>query len=273
MNLVHIVDNLNDKQYIYSNGLDISLEEAAKSLVEELKNTNWSLLQNVEYNILDNTCEIFVNEQIIERGWVWNSKNTTRKLLYKLSYIPLFFVEQKPKQIEQSTQTDQTVLKQTCVQTSVQTSVQASVQTTDVTSSTSKLYKENSDINFGNFCDFDDYKIDLSLDNFKNTFTGYSNNPFDPLNNNPIGNSSRNYNPFVSNPFQQQQSQTNIWSAPEHKYAIQYTAPLDVEHDIGTVSYSEKYVNPYAYPNNDLNIEIKRRLALPKFGLRSFKQD
>ena len=66
MNLIHIVDNLNDEEYIYSNGLTISLEQAAISLVYKLKDTKWSLLQNVEYNICEDKCEIFINEQIVK---------------------------------------------------------------------------------------------------------------------------------------------------------------------------------------------------------------
>ena len=48
------------------------------------------------------------------------------------------------------------------------------------------------------------------------------------------------------------------------KYAINYTVPLD---DTLLMEDPEKRII------SDLNIEIKRRLALPNFGLRRFKQD
>jgi len=263
MNLIHIVDNLNDEEYIYSNGLTISLEQAAISLVYKLKDTKWSLLQNVEYNICEDKCEIFINEQIIERGWVWNSKNMTKKILYKLSYISLFSVEEKPKQIEQSVQTEEIVdnyidytncdnyIDYTNCDNYVDYSADYSdyINYTDyvdytnyedvVRQQTENLYIKNTNVdiyNYGGFFNVGDYKIDLGL--------GYSNNPFDPVNN--------------------LSSKTNIWSDPNHKYAINYTVPLD---DTLLMEDPEKRII------SDLNIEIKRRLALPNFGLRRFKQD
>ena len=242
MNLIHIVDNLNDKEYIYSNGLTISLEQAAISLVYKLKDTKWSLLQNVEYNICEDKCEIFINEQIIERGWVWNSKNMTKKILYKLSYISLFSVEEKPKQIEQSVQTEEIVDNYVDYSADYSDYVDYIDYTNYedvVRQQTENLYikNTNADIyNDGGFFNVGDYKIDLGL--------GYSNNPFDPVNN--------------------LSSKTNIWSDPNHKYAINYTVPLD---DTLLMEDPEQRII------SDLNIEIKRRLALPNFGLRRFKQD
>ena len=242
MNLIHIVDNLNDKEYIYSNGLTISLEQAAISLVYKLKDTKWSLLQNVEYNICEDKCEIFINEQIIERGWVWNSKNMTKKILYKLSYISLFSVEEKPKQIEQSVQTEEIVDNYVDYSADYSDYVDYIDYTNYedvVRQQTENLYikNTNADIyNDGGFFNVGDYKIDLGL--------GYSNNPFDPVNNLSL--------------------KTNIWSDPNHKYAINYTVPLD---DTLLMEDPEQRII------SDLNIEIKRRLALPNFGLRRFKQD
>lgn len=222
MNLIHIVDKLNDKEYIYSNGLEISLQQAANSLVNKLTDEKWS---TAEYNIHEDKCEIFINEQVIERGWVWNSKNTTKKILYKLSYIPIFNIEQKPKQIEQSVQTDE-------------------IKSNDKCTPATKLYNQNTDINFDNFFEFGDYKIDLGL--------GYANNTFDPV----------KFNPFAQ--------KTNIWSTPSNKYAIDYTVPLDCKVLPRKNSLDGNVNNPFIY---DLNVEIKKKLTLPNFGLRRFKQE
>ena len=237
MNLIHIVDKLNDKEYIYSNGLEISLQQAANSLVDKLTDAKWS---TAEYNIHEDKCEIFINEQVIERGWVWNSKNTTKKILYKLSYIPIFNIEQKPKQIEQSVQTDE-------------------IKTNDKCTPATKLYNQNTDINFDNFFEVGDlyqsgasdrqgdYKIDLGL--------GYANNTFDPV----------KFNPFAQ--------KKNIWSTPSNKYAIDYTVPLDCKVPLILPSKNSldcNVNNPFIY---DLNVEIKKKLTLPNFGLRRFKQE
>lgn len=225
MNLIHIVDKLNDKEYIYSNGLEISLQQAANSLVNKLTDAKWS---TAEYNIHEDKCEIFINEQVIERGWVWNSKNTTKKILYKLSYIPIFNIEQKPKQIEQSVQTDE-------------------IKSNDKCTPATKLYNKNTDINFDNFFEVGDYKIDLGL--------GYANNTFDPV----------KFNPFAQ--------KKNIWSTPSNKYAIDYTVPLDCKVPLILPSKNSldcNVNNPFIY---DLNVEIKKKLTLPNFGLRRFKQE
>lgn len=232
MNLIHIVDKLNDKEYIYSNGLEISLQQAANSLVNKLTDT----YSTVEYNICEDKCEIFINEQVIERGWVWNSKNTTKKILYKLSYISVFNVEQKPKQKEQSVQTEENII----------------MQTNDKCRPVKKLYNQNIDINFDNFFEVDDldYQIDFGL--------GYANNTFDPV----------KFNPFAQ--------KTNIWSAPCNKYAIDYTLQMvnnPSDESLSKISLDGKVNNPFIYPNNDLNAEIKKKLTLPNFGLRHFKQE
>jgi hypothetical protein len=254
MNLIRIVDNLNDEEYIYSDEIDISLETAALSLVDKLKH---KVLTNVEYNICENKCEIFVNEDIVERGWVWNSKNKTRKILYKLSYIPVFSVREKPETINKSVQTEGLVKK-----------------SRDFRQQTEELYikNNNTDIyNVDNFFNPDDYKIDVGM--------GYSNNPFDPvyynsgtytenvyynqgtLPSNNIKGTLPSSNPYLS-----------IWSDPNHKYAINYTAPQQ-DYIQESYDYDVSITNPFMYPNNDLNTEIKNRLALPNFGLRHFKQD
>jgi hypothetical protein len=252
MNLIHIVDKLNDKEYIYSNGLEISLQQAANSLVNKLTDIGDSI---VEYNIHEDKCEIFINEQVIERGWVWNSKNTTKKILYKLSYISVFNVEQKPKQNEQSVQTEENII----------------MKTNDKCTSTKKLYNQNIDINFDNFFEAGDLDCQINFG------LGYANNTFDPV----------KFNPFAQ--------KTNIWSAPSNKYAIDYTlqmanphltdgepicssrsvrkGTLPLDESLSTMSLDSKVNNPFSYPDNDLNVEIKKKLTLPNFGLRHFKQE
>lgn len=243
-NLIHIIDNVKNDQYIYSNCLNVELQDAANNLIADLKK---NMGDNIEYEIEfnNNECEIFTKEQVIQNGWIWNSKNTNKLVLYKLSRISVFKVKEKPVKCNQETQTQQTSVKDTFIQTNEK--------------ATSKLYSNrNMDVELGDFFDskdykfkdynFKDYKLDIDFGN------GYSKNPFDPMNTNPIFHS----NPFVSNPFDEVKTTTllkNIWSVPEN----------DIINVIG-----EKAVNPFANPTNDLNVEIKRRLALPNFGLRKF---
>lgn len=239
-NLIHIIDNVKNDQYIYSNCLNIELQDATDNLIANLKN---KMGDSTEYEVefRNNECEIFIKEQVIQNGWIWNSKNINKLVLYKLSYIPVF---NQPTKFDQTTQTDQTTVRDTR-DIFIQTNEKA----------ISKLYSNTreDDVELDDFFDFKDYKFkDYKLDlDFGN---GYSKNPFDPINTNPIFYS----NPFVSNPFEESKTAAllkNIWSVPEN----------NIINVIG-----EQNTNPFANPKNELNVEIKRRLALPNFGLRKF---
>lgn len=238
-NLIHIIDNVKNDQYIYSNCLNIELQDAAKNLIADLKNKKGDSIE-YEVEFSNNECEIFIKEQVIQNGWIWNSKNINKLVLYKLSCIKVQQINQ-PDKFDQTTQTEQTSVKDTFIQTNEK--------------AISKLYSNtrDKDIELSDFFDFkdykfQDYKLDLDLGN------GYSKNPFDPINTNPIFYN----NPFVSNPFEESKTAAllkNIWSVPEN----------NIINVIG-----EKNANPFANPKNELNVEIKRRLALPNFGLRKF---
>ena len=84
------------------------------------------------------------------------------------------------------------------------------------------------------------------------------------------------FDPVNFNPFAQK---TNIWSTPSNKYAIDYTVPCLLSKSSVKVPLDDKVLprknsldctSPFIY---DLNVEIKKRLTLPNFGLRRFKQE
>lgn len=44
----------------------------------------------VSYNILDEKCEIFVTEDIVSKGWLWNSNITKKILIFKMRLVPCY---------------------------------------------------------------------------------------------------------------------------------------------------------------------------------------
>jgi hypothetical protein len=43
----------------------------------------------MRYTLIDDRCEIFCEEQVLNRGWVWNSVDTSKNVLYELTTIPV----------------------------------------------------------------------------------------------------------------------------------------------------------------------------------------
>ena len=228
-NLIHIIDNVKNDQYIYSNELNLDLKDVVSDFVKDLESSEYEL----DIDLSDNKCEIFIKEEIVQAGWVWNSKNTNKKVLYKLSSIPVF----KIHTIKTQTQTTQTQTTHT----------EESETQFDLTN---QAFVEK-DINL--LCDFFDFKSPF------NAGTGYSKNPFDPINTLPININTRTAPINICNPFETKNalSLKNIWAVSED-------FPITTQ---------PNFINPFSNPNNELNSEIKRRLALPKFGLKNFKQD
>lgn len=229
-NLIHIIDNVKNDQYIYSNELNLDLKDVVSDFVKDLESSEYEL----DIDLSDNKCEIFIKEEIIQAGWVWNSKNTNKKVLYKLSSIPVFKI--KVNTIKTQTQTTQT--EQVCVKD-------------NETQFPIKQAFTEKDVNL--LCDFFDFKSPF------NAGTGYSKNPFDPINSLPININTKTAPINICNPFETKNSLSlkNIWAVSED-------FPITTQ---------PNFINPFSNPNNELNSEIKRRLTLPKFGLKNFKQD
>lgn len=87
-NLIHIKDIINNKEFIYNTkyNLDYGFLKCFESIVKK----DLNIKQNVKYVIYENYCEIYYDEEITKKGWVWNSKNIEKNIIYILRYIPIY---------------------------------------------------------------------------------------------------------------------------------------------------------------------------------------
>lgn len=109
MNFILIKDILNNKEFIYT---DNNFDEA----VNYLKITY--NLDNVNFTIHEQFCEIFREEQVINKGWIWNSTESNKEVIFVLSLIPVLNNNNPHiEQIDTCTQTNFTTVQNTSTQT------------------------------------------------------------------------------------------------------------------------------------------------------------
>jgi len=150
--LILIKDIINNKESIYNTNFSNSFHDC----IQYLKNT--CQLDNINYSIHNTFCEIFIENQILQKGWIWNSTETTKQVIYILSFVPI--LDTQPKMtVNTETQT---------MTTSCQT---VSTQTTSDLSPLELQYRyyNNQDRLFEHF--------DIQTD----TYSNVHNNIIDPL--------------------------------------------------------------------------------------------
>jgi len=87
-NLIHIKDIINNKEFIYNT--DYNLEYGFLKCFESIVKKDLNIKKNVKYAIYENYCEIYYDEEIVKKGWVWNSQNIEKHIIYILRYIPIY---------------------------------------------------------------------------------------------------------------------------------------------------------------------------------------
>lgn len=87
-NLIHIKDIVNNKEFIYNT--DYNLEYGFLKCFESIVKKDLNIKKDVKYAIYENYCEIYYDEEIVNKGWVWNSKNIEKHIIYILRYIPIY---------------------------------------------------------------------------------------------------------------------------------------------------------------------------------------
>jgi hypothetical protein len=152
--LILIKDIINNKESIYNTNFSNSFHDC----IQYLKNT--CQLDNINYSIHNTFCEIFIENQTLQKGWIWNSTETTKQVIYILSFVPI--LDTQPKMtVNTETQT---------MTTSCQT---VSTQTTSDLSPLELQYRyyNNQDRLFDHF--------DIQPDTY--TYTNNNNTCVDPL--------------------------------------------------------------------------------------------
>lgn len=276
--LVYIKDNIENTHYIYSNELEVeySFIKCYEWLNNRYKSKYPDTVIDLRYTITDEKCEIFCEEEFIDKGWVWNSKDYKKRILYELTKISVFVTVEKtsvaiqtiePIKNFQETQTE------TVISTKPQ-QISTFVQTTPITLPKIE-YVENAQKTFlNNVYNQDTKNIDLFnyfdtgvneiIPDFSKWYTnelepvianisklnlgneGYSPNPFSPIN---------PKNPFLPYTINVDQKESDTIASD--------TATSD------TITTEKDIISCY----QAITDELKGRLTQVNYGLRSKKYD
>jgi hypothetical protein len=190
--LIYVKDNIENTHYVYTNDLteEYGFIKCYDFLREQYKTKYTESLVDLRYTITKDSCDIFCNEEVILHGWVWNSKDTKRKVIYELTKIPVLIVKDR-KSVE--TMTDLNLKVTACIQTDTNSSNKNALK---------KLYDCNphpDECDFfttvtNNFSDWFSNELEPVIENIGKLSIGnegYAVNPFNPINN---GNPFLKYN-------------------------------------------------------------------------------
>ncbi len=178
-NVILITNNSNNTQSIFSTETNIELGfiKCIEWLQKEyIKDTQ------IKYIVTDNSCEIFTEKEIVKPGWVWNTNNIKREVLYTLTLLK---VECPPTNIKKNsiqTQTDKVIKVNFSMNTEPVDS--KTIGTSSINYDSINYFEveieNNNSLHQDNFDPLvKDFKR-LSINNF-DLGTGYANHTFSPL--------------------------------------------------------------------------------------------
>jgi len=103
--LIYIKDFIENTHYIYTNESDVNYGfiKCYEWLKQEYRKKYPDNVVDIRYIVSEKSCEVFCETEILEKGWVWNSSNLEKKVLYEMTYIPICVFSEK-KDVETMTQ-------------------------------------------------------------------------------------------------------------------------------------------------------------------------
>lgn len=258
--LVYIKDNIENNHYVYTNELDVdySFIKCYEWLCNRYKTKYPESVIDLRYTLTDDKCDIFCQEEIIDKGWVWNSKDYKKRTLYELTKIPVCVTVEKtsvyiqtiePTKIFQETQTETETNPQQ-ISTFVQTkSIPVKEKSLQRTFLNTVYSQENMDL----FNYFDTGANDIITD-----FSKWYTNELEPVITN-ISKLNLGNNGYAPNPFSPINS--------KNLFLQDNTESKPIKSD--TCTTENDIINCYQV----LTTELKGRLTQPNYGLRSKKYD
>lgn len=241
--LVYIKDNIENTHCIYTNEVDLEYDfsKCYDWICKQFKIRYPESVTDLRYTITDNTCIIYCEEENVKKGWIWNSVDTKKKVLYELSKIPVAVV------IESTVETvcAETMTDECCVETITE-------KCFSIGTSMSELVpvKKTISMQTDNFTVQKSY-LDQVYNNPDNIFTYFDTNPTTEFVNEFSHWCSTELEPVISN--------ISKLSLGNEGYAPNPFTPINTRNPFLEV-IDEKEA---------LRIELKKKLAQPNYGLRS----
>lgn len=281
--LIYIKDFIENTHYIYTNESNVNYGfiKCYEWLKQEYRKKYPDSVVDIRYTVSDKSCEVFCEKEILEKGWVWNSSNLEKKVLYEMTFIPICVFTEK-QDVETMTQNVDTLhfgtqtipIKNTtnkkrirdyaktrdydysssCSSSTVSSSpVLSTVSSSPVSSSPVKSkYLKMDSIDF--FSCLETKTTD--------TITNWYVTELEPIINKVtelrLGNEGYTKNPFCPiNP-------TNPFENKNEGYAKNTFCPINP---------TNPFANKNAINKDSLRIELKKKLNEPNFGLRTIREE
>jgi hypothetical protein len=93
--LIHIKDILGNKQYIYNTHINEFGFENSINFILSQENK-----KDLKYKIHDQYCEIYYDQEICNKGWIWTSNEIKTNVIYILTRIPILNTTKPNKTIQ-----------------------------------------------------------------------------------------------------------------------------------------------------------------------------
>ena len=93
--LIHIKDILGNKQYIYNTHINEFGFENSINFILSQENK-----KDLKYKIHDQYCEIYYDQEICNKGWIWTSNEIKTNVIYILTRIPILNAVKPNKTIQ-----------------------------------------------------------------------------------------------------------------------------------------------------------------------------
>lgn len=93
--LIHIKDILGNKQYIYNTHINEFGFENSINFILSQENK-----KDLKYKIHDQYCEIYYDQEICNKGWIWTSNEIKTNVIYILTRIPILNIVKPNKTIQ-----------------------------------------------------------------------------------------------------------------------------------------------------------------------------
>lgn len=173
MYLIHIKDILENKEYIYNTDKTKDFKNCITFLKNKLSKDHQ---KDLKYNIFENHCEIYYENEFKNKGWVWSSIETKRDIIYILTNIQILDLESN--KLDKSSQTKKKLQKQTLNETQTQTG-------DNFINNRNHLSNYYSQIHNNNYNDYNNdyyYNNQIQIKPLNNHLSsGYAKNPIMPI--------------------------------------------------------------------------------------------
>lgn len=158
MYLIHIKDILENKEYIYNIGQTKDFKNCITFLKNKLSDEKQ---KELKYNMFENYCEIYYENEFKNKGWVWSSTEIRRDIIYILTKIEILDLGNHKLDRSSQTQTENIVI-------------------TNRNYLCDKIYKNYNETQIYNY--YDDYNNEKQIKPLNNQLSsGYAKNPIIPM--------------------------------------------------------------------------------------------